>query len=564
MIDVAFQYRLPHVVGTWLTLAAVTGCSVSHDLELVDLMACGAYGTARTRMERIVAHRGTESPEHGEIDRQEVLDHMRRVVATLADGYVSGQDNSVLTLFDLMRRQGLNRDRTTAAVILHEGVRLWKGEPFEQAMAYHYVALHHALQNQWGNARAASDNALFHLRDFGLNGQGQTATTEDLIQRTLNDPDYLERGYVTVPSNFVPAHLMLAVAALRMGRTEEADDHLDHVVGLNASFASLVQHLRDPSCNTLLIVEHGFGPAKIATGPDGAIASFIPRTPSDDVSLQVAWGTAETAITYPVACDLNRMARHHMWRNLEDVRLAKSAIGTLLMGAGVLIAGSHDENEAAQWIGTGMVLAGAAARSGAGADTRYCEILPQRVYFAPMSWPQGEDFVQLRIEGLSAARFDVSALRDPGEQGFRVGYVRMIATGAAPSWAAASRVLYANDATPDAVPSRLPYILGGNCVRKPTPQMLEAYWKNGLPRSVTLPELEAIYRDEGIALEPHGARPIGRHLLEGGRSLAGPEAGTAGFARLYRRTHSPYQPRHERVRELASQLRGRGVVRHHE
>lgn len=545
-----------------IVAALGVGCATTPDLHLAGMVARGDYGAARVYSDRIVARRHGAG---GDIDRATVLNRMRQVIATLADGYVDGHESDVLSLFDLLRQQGLNRDRTTAAVVLYEGIRLWKGEPFEQAMAYHYIALHYALRGQWGNVRAATDNALFHLRDFGNGNAASNPTATDLVRHATADPEYLDHGYVAVPSDFTLGHLMFAVAALRLGRGDEARDHFDHALRCAPALAPTVKQLRRGNYDTLLLVDYGFGPAKIATGPDGAVAAFAPRTASDDQVLRVDLGDGHAPSAHAAVADLNHMAAHHRWRNLEDIRRAKSAIGTLLMGTGtgVMMAGPYEQNDKVGLIGLGAVLAGAAVRAGALADTRYCEILPQRVYLVPLTWPADRRTVRLQIEGLAKMHCQVGGLHAAGGDTFHVAYVRMIANDTTPpAWAAATEVLYSNDASPGAAVSRLPYILGGNCVRIPSGEVLADYRRHGLPGHVSLADLETFYRLEGIVIRPSRETPADRHVLEGGRSLRPPAPGTAGFMRLFVQRHPPYHPRSGRVRKLAAELKGAGLTCH--
>ena len=61
---------------------------------------------------------------------------------------------------------------------------------------------------------------------------------------------------------------------------------------------------------------------------------------------------------FPVVTDLNRLAQDVKWTNLEDLRLAKSAIGdVLLVGGGVTAVASR--NRTAQAAGAGAAVLGA-------------------------------------------------------------------------------------------------------------------------------------------------------------------------------------------------------------
>ena len=75
-----------------------------------------------------------------------------------------------------IRDRGLNKDKTVRSVVFTEGVKVWKGEPFEQAMALVYYGFVQASQGSWDNARAAASNALFYLRDFEGEDEEENAT----------------------------------------------------------------------------------------------------------------------------------------------------------------------------------------------------------------------------------------------------------------------------------------------------------------------------------------------------------------------------------------------------
>ena len=49
----------------------------------------------------------------------------------------------------------------------HEKIKVWKGEPFERAMANFYLGLIYYMRHDYNNARGAFENALFKLRDYG-------------------------------------------------------------------------------------------------------------------------------------------------------------------------------------------------------------------------------------------------------------------------------------------------------------------------------------------------------------------------------------------------------------
>ena len=61
--------------------------------------------------------------------------------------------------------------RTLGAVLVDEKIHIWKGEPFERAMANFYLGLIYYMRGDYDNARGAFENALFKLRDYGEPGR---------------------------------------------------------------------------------------------------------------------------------------------------------------------------------------------------------------------------------------------------------------------------------------------------------------------------------------------------------------------------------------------------------
>ncbi len=57
--------------------------------------------------------------------------------------------------------------RTLGAVLVDEKIRIWRGEPFERAMANFYLGLVYYMRQDYANARGASRTRLFKLRDYG-------------------------------------------------------------------------------------------------------------------------------------------------------------------------------------------------------------------------------------------------------------------------------------------------------------------------------------------------------------------------------------------------------------
>lgn len=484
-------------------------------------------------------------------DEQTLLNNLRLGMASLADGDLREAERSLGRSFDLLSTAGLNADRTTAAVFVHEGVRIWKGEPFEQALAYHYVATLYAVMGDWENTRAAAANALFRLTDFGAD-----RTPEKLVRSAAEDPDYLEHGYTAVDTDFALGFLMEALASDLSGAAG-ADEQYEAALKINGNLQPLVETLRSRDFDTLLIVDYGKGPTKIAYGRDNALVRFVEQD-THRGPLRISIDGRE-AMSADAVCDVNRMAADHRWNNLEDVRRAKSLIGDALLVGGAVVA-SHGRRDN-RLIGAGMVLAGLLTKSGAKADTRYLEFAPQLVYLVPLRLERRSD-LRVMVAGDSGSTLVLPDVEPGTPDNPRAIYLRLHgADSPAPAWLAAAAPIYGNDHT-GVQPGDWPWILGGRDVSTPSRRTLQAYQAHGYLANMTVADLLELHRAEGILLgsgmesRPGERRnPSYRHILDAGTGLFTPHPHSMGYKRLMYTRRSPYAPKSEFGRNAARRIR---------
>lgn len=557
----------------------------------ISALAVGDYGQARMEVREELSSKKT--------DRRYLLDRMRLGVLTLADGYPEAAAHVFEEVYAVLRAQGINRDKTVQSLVLNEDLKIWKGEPFEQALALAYYSMTMAELGSWDNARAAADNSLFYLKDFGENEvTGQRLDTQAIAQRSLlyeraieagatpdeamaqvrhghlsgrdssdasTGDDYLDHGYVARRSNFTLGYLLGGMANQQLGREDEANDLYNQVVKITPQLGELVEVLRRDEYNTVLIVSFGLGPEKIGYGPDNALAAFSSRTPSDGTPLRVLAGDeAEGWRSYPPVLDVNRMADDHMWNNLEDVRRAKSTVGTALLYGGLFATaiGADSDSDAAVIAGLAAAATGAFLKAGSHVDIRYADVFPQRFYAVPLTLGDEPTTVTLQVEGRQASRMSLAGLTAPdhGLREAQLRYVRLVSppsysSGVAPQWALSGDILYGNAETGRAPGTMAPFLVGGNDARPPSERVLDQYQDAGYLRGFTLSDLRELYRSEGIAWSVEDQDGyVDRHVLEGGRSLVSPLVGTAGFARLFGQLHPDYQPRTPRVAELKEEI----------
>lgn len=564
-------------VATLMGCAGMGGCQgYSGQTKTLALAQQGEFGRARAGV----------AAELNDDSNEAILSRMKLLILSLADGDVDAAAPQAESLYEALRTQGVNSGKTFGAVLVGEqAARTYKGEPFEQAMTYCYMGLVDGLRGDWGNVRATANNSLFSVKDFSRvltardrsRDSGDAALNDKLeIARASKQAEAARRDagddglYLNVgdrPSDFELGYVLKAIASRQLTNTGELEEAQNQLAAVAPRLREFADQLARGRYNTVLVVDYGMGPQKIATGPDGVIAGYRARTPSSDEPLTVRVGN-DGPLAFPVVTDLNRLSQDVAWNNLEDVRKAKSTIGDVLIvaGAGTAAYGaSRDDNRGngAVLAGLGMALAGAALKATASADTRHCEVMPQRVYVAPIQIPETGAPIEVSVGG---ERVVIPMLPGPrqadgagggGRGGAQLRYLRIPTVQTA--WATSGRVLYGNDATGEiAGPENFPYILGGRCVRVPTDEVLASYRRSGYLKNTTLEELIDLYREEGIDVQ-HMGRPgqVDRHVLEGGTSLATPLAGSAGFLRLMCGEHQPYQPRSARAAELAKTMRVR-------
>jgi hypothetical protein len=478
-------------------------------------------------------------------DEQVVLNNLRLGLAAMADGDRAEAERALLTVFDLLSTAGLNEDRTTAAVWLHEGVRIWKGEPFEQAFAYHTIAAYYATLGDWENMRAAATNALFRLTDFGRDQHGGELSQEELARREAEDPGYLDRAYTAVATDFALGFLMQAIGADLSG-LGGADAQFDAALAINPRLEPIVTRLRERSYDTLLIIDQGKGPTKVAYGPDLALSRWEPQDGATG-RLVIDQGGVEHRVS--AVADVTEMAADHRWNNLEDVRRAKSLIGNVLMGGGLVAlgAGAAHESEETAIAGGAAILAGALMRSGARADVRYLEFAPAQVFLVPLRLATTTTLrMRMTTGGGELVLPDVV----PGTNANpRAIYLRLHGPDSPqPPWLAEDRLAHGNEHA-GVQPGDFPWILGGQDVSPPTRAAIEAYQSGGHLTDMTVWDLEDLYRSEGISFGsgmavgadgvPHSSY---RHILVGGSGLFTPQPYSMGYKRLMYTRHPPYRP----------------------
>ena len=396
-------------LGFAMLLVLLGGCRGGPRPSPHGQMRVGDFAGARDLVESQV--------ENDRDDRRYMLDRMRAGVLNLDAGDVRRSERWFAEVYDVLRTQGLNEDKTVRSIVFTEGVKVWKGEPFEQAMALVYYGFVQASQGSWDNARAAAGNALFYLRDFDPKEEGQSPRridTAEIARRAAayetkqrgaapefaTGDEYLDNGYVAEENNFTMAYLLHGIASQQLGRDAEASDYFNRVVKLSPEHRPLVEQLRAGDYNTIVVVADGLGPKKIATGTGNALSRYQPidrtHTPAR-ISI-----VGQSPMNLPAVTDLNTMALDHRWNNLEDVRIAKNVLGDVAVAGGAIVVaqGIADESVEAAAIGAGIVAIGLLLKESAKANTDYCDVFPQRLFVAALNVTEPGTDVTIDLPGV--------------------------------------------------------------------------------------------------------------------------------------------------------------------
>lgn len=551
------------IVAASLTILAVTasGCrtqSLRVAPSAIHLIQSGRYDEARAQLRRPSLDR--ESPEI-------ILDNLRLAVAALHDGAFFEAEQALLRAYPYMVTGTVNApDRQDAAVFGFESRLIWKGEPFEQAMAWYYQALLQMIKGDWENARAMARNMLFTLADFA------GAASIDEAMREAEDPEWFDAHADEVESDLVLGYLLAGIAEHWQNRPAEAREMFDRAVELRSELAELVSVLRTGEYNTLILVETEPGPSKQPRGAYGELFVYEPasRTRSEKLIVTRPDGRSLAVPETFDVIDTWALARHPRWWSLRSLRETKRIVGDVLTagGAAALVIGASADDSStrdkAVLAGLGMILAGQMMAASSAADLRHFDVGPRTVHLLPLNLDPGPTTIRFSLprRGLEAVRHFIM----PGNQTPAVYTVRLLPVADRISdvneWAFAQiarEILHPNDVTGPIV-GTYPYVLGGTCTCTPTQEVLETYQAGGYLLGLTLQGLLDIYTAEGIVFAPLPARrettDTYHHILRGGRLLYTPVPGSDGFEQLTYGEALPYRQQSQLVREISAEIRG--------
>jgi tetratricopeptide (TPR) repeat protein len=352
-------------------------------------------------------------PKTTKLDENYVLNNCRYGSCTLAAGDFASAEHAFYEAYKVINSGDTNdAGRQLQAAVVFEGVKVWKGEPFERAMADYYLGMLYLMKHDYGNARAAFQNSLFSLR--------QNASKDDLDH------------YQAVESRFALGYFGLGFTNLRLGRTDLAATNFALAQKYEPGLAQLITDVRRPGVNTLIFIDAGQGPRKAARGWYNEESVFGP-TPQEvgaipsPIALIDGRPATRNGVVYNTV-DTLAMAQDRRWMDIDTIKKAKAVIGTGAMaaGAGMTAYGADRNNKNLMWAGLGTMLAGAAISASSQSDTRYWEMLPRTVYIIPATLAPGQHEVVVSAGPSRSPPVDMTAApQDAGTPGDYIFYFRL-------------------------------------------------------------------------------------------------------------------------------------------
>jgi hypothetical protein len=366
----------------------------------VELYYAGNFPAAANTMRPLAAKK----------DENFVLNNCRFGSCALAAGDLPSAEEAFMEAYTVINSVKTNDGgRALGASLLFEGIKVWKGEPFERAMAFYYLGLVNLIKGDYDNARAAFNNSLFKLRDY--------AHDKD----TTPEAD----KYTPYESNFALGYFGVGLCYAKMGDAQQAKVNFDRAVRLQPDIAPLVQAALNPNTNTWIFVDYNQGPRRAPKGWYNEKSAFGP-TPAEvgPIPPAQAWvdGNAVGQDARPTV-DTLAMAQDQKWQDIDTIRKTKAVIGTGAMvgGAGLAAYGADRGSAGETLAGLGVMALGAALAASSQADLRYWEMLPRTVVVVPVALNPGAHALQVAVGGSTMAPFQVT-IKPQGDNFF---YVRM-------------------------------------------------------------------------------------------------------------------------------------------
>ena len=170
-------------------------------------------------------------------EKNTVLVNLKYAGAAIAAGDYLDSLEGLTEASKIMENVEIGAEQGQASMVLAHGMRFFKGEPYERALAYSYMGLIYYRRGDFENARAALNMALL----------------ADKSSKNEESPDYRE--------DFTLAHYLIGKSYLKLGEADNAQISFDKVKKYMPGF-TYADPAKIKDSNFTLVLEMGCGPMK--------------------------------------------------------------------------------------------------------------------------------------------------------------------------------------------------------------------------------------------------------------------------------------------------------------
>src|SRR5690606_8397879 len=149
-----------------------------------------------------------------------------------------------------------------------------------------------------------------------------------------------EEPSATLDTDFTAAYLLEAVADAVIGKHSSAGDL---AIASDPRAADLIDAVRERPFNTVVFVDAGLGPRKVAVGDSSADTAWPPRAPAPEAPLSMSFAGAPVGPPGP-ALDVSALVAQHRDAPLRQGRHARAALGDAAILGGAVVIGSRSDS----------------------------------------------------------------------------------------------------------------------------------------------------------------------------------------------------------------------------
>ncbi|MCB0307914.1 MAG: hypothetical protein KDD48_00965 [Bdellovibrionales bacterium] len=269
------------------------------------------------------------------------------------------------------------KGKGTASLASSEAIKIFKGEPFEKAMASIYGGILYYNRGELDNARAAFAKSLLAM-----------------AQKKIENRQDFALGYFLQAKTF-----------LRLGDVDNAKIALGKAEKVYPYGKSIFDLDRLKSSNVIFLVEVGQGPLKKRAGPGDSLVEWQRRSYPETSA--VIFENQQPLLNPVEILDLTAQARSKGKTGKDTVQTVKGVTREAATATAIIAAGEAAKgNETAGWVALGAGLFAAANQSQA--DVRQWEFLPDKMLVSAKHLEPGQ--YQFRVRYVDHGQSDLTGM----------------------------------------------------------------------------------------------------------------------------------------------------------